>query len=620
MRPRQLAAQSPLLEAYGATQVSVSLGKTVDAILETPELGGRIASSFKIGMAQGSGMTDEQREQFRTEEAERRREISQIEWDLNHSTYDQVEREKLISRIDDLYSKTGAQRDAMTQQSIEAGRLMSQEAFKEKYGDLLEYTGPITPEAAELMYQGRKDEVIREAIIQSGPKGIVAGGVKLGASLWNIVTDPAELASSFIPVVGPARRAQLVARFGRVGGAAATGAIEGGVGNLLTEPLYYGLSKSQQLDYTMEDALFNVGAGVLLGGGIGTVAGALSRKSIDTRAVAEMTAPETRMIGGEAVEIPQMERISDEQIIANDRIARERAQRVSRAINGPKTMREAISQLATDRGVQVDLVMPRTMPRPQTVSEFVRSKGGINDADPTFRGELQQLGIAGRAQYFNSRGTQVNGISNPNTRTNLDDMAQSAYEEGFISQPDPNMLVEALREESRGNFVFSERDRQMAEEWRGFNQARNDYEAELAHRDNIRQELEAIGYKDATDDEIALISEYMATRGLDVEMAAERVAIQAADLISVENARRASRADLDPFADFEASMRASMTSEEIDFDAAIQRDIDIIQQMDRNGALTEDQRAILNEIEEIDARTDAYIRNLQVGINCIVRN
>lgn len=106
MRPRRLAAQSPLLEAYGATQISVSLGKTVDAILETPELGGRIASSFKIGMAQGSGMTDEQREQFRTEEAERRREISQIEWDLNHSTYDQVEREKLISRIDDLYSKT----------------------------------------------------------------------------------------------------------------------------------------------------------------------------------------------------------------------------------------------------------------------------------------------------------------------------------------------------------------------------------------------------------------------------------------------------------------------------------------------------------------------------------
>lgn len=620
MRPRQLAAQSPLLEAYGATQVSVSLGQTVDAILETPELGGRLASAFGIASAQMGGMTDEQREQFRVDETQRRQQISQLEWDLNHSISDPVEREKTLARIDELYSQTGAQRDRITQDSIDAGRLMSQDAFKERYGDLLEYTGPITPEAAELMYQGRKDEVIREAVIQAGPRGVIAGGVKLGASIWNIATDPVELASTFIPVVGPARKAALVARFGRVGGAAATGAIEGGVGNLLTEPLYFGLSKSQQLDYSMEDALFNVGAGVLLGGGIGTIAGALSRKSVDTRAVAEMVAPETRLIGGDPVELPAMERISPEQIIANDQAARARAQSVSVALNGPKTMREAISQLATDQGVQVDLIMPRTMPRPQTLSEFVRSRGGINDADTTFRGELKQLGITGRAQYFNARGTQVNGISNPNTKTNLDDMAQAAYEDGFIDSPDANVLVDALREESRGNFVFSQRDRQKADEWRAFNRAATDYEAEVAHRESIRQELEAIGYSDAKDDEIALISEYMATRGLDLESAAERVSIQAADYLAVENARRASRVDLDPFADFEASMRASMTQEEVDFDAAIQRDVGIIQQMDQVGALTDGQRAILAEIDEIDARTDAYIRNLQAGISCIVRN
>jgi hypothetical protein len=619
MRPRELATSSPLVEAYGATQLAVSLGSTVKAIMQNPELGGRAAAAWEVADAQSQGFTDEQREAFRTRQAEIDRQIYQVEWDLNHSVYDPVEREGLFNQLDELQKQTEQARSSITQESIDAGRLMSPEAFQEQYGEFLEYTGPITPQAAELLYQGRKDEIIRNAIIEAGPKGLGPGVVKFGASILNIATDPAELATMFVPVVGPVAKARLVTRLGPVAGRAAVGAIEGGVGSLMTEPLYYGFSKNLQLDYAMEDALFNVGAGFFLGGGIGTIAGAYARKGIDTKAVSEMIEPETRVIGGDPVELPAMERVSDEAIMAAEPKARAQTQRMVAALNGPKTMQHAISQLVTDQGVSVELVMPRTMPRPQSLSEFIRAKGGINDKDPTFRGELQYLGIQGRAQYFNSRGTRVSGISNPNAQNNLDDMAQLAREAGFIGTDNTDELIDALRQEQSGDFVFSMRDSQMAADWRQYNQARNDYEAEIEHRNAIRNELEAIGYKNASDDEVALISEYMASRGMDLEAAAERVAIQAEGLMAATAARRAIRPDLDPFADLAASARAAATPEDVDFNAAIERDLAIVRQMEENGQLTDTHRAILDEINKIDAKADAYIRNLQAGIACIVR-
>ncbi|GAG34158.1 unnamed protein product, partial [marine sediment metagenome] len=101
-----------------------------------------------------------------------------------------------------------------------------------------------------------------------------------GAGLANMATDPLEVASMFIPVVGAAGKAAAIARFGKVGGRVAVGATEGLVGSALTEPFYYGLSRQQQLDYTMSDALLNIGLGTIFGGGIGAIGGVLARADV----------------------------------------------------------------------------------------------------------------------------------------------------------------------------------------------------------------------------------------------------------------------------------------------------------------------------------------------------
>ena len=91
-----------------------------------------------------------------------------------------------------------------------------------------------------------------------------------GVGFAAMAVDPLELATAFIPIVGEAR---LVSRFGRVGGRTVAGMMDGLVGAAATEPVYYGLSRQQQLDYTMADALLNIGLGAILGGGIGALRG-----------------------------------------------------------------------------------------------------------------------------------------------------------------------------------------------------------------------------------------------------------------------------------------------------------------------------------------------------------
>lgn len=629
MRPRELKTSSPLVEMYGAQNLGVSLGRAVEEVFKTPELGGRLASEVAIAGEQRTAFTDEQREQFRQAEAERRREISLLEDELLRGTLSEPEREGVSGRLAELYAQTETDRNALVQDSIDAGRLMSEDQFREEFGDLLEYDGLITPEAARAMYNGRKEEVIRETIISMAPSGLVAEATLFGAGIANLATDPLELGSMFIPVVGPAAKARLVSRFGRVGGRTVEGAVEGAVGSLITEPFYYGLSRSQQLDYAMEDALFNVGAGLLLGGGIGTVVGALSRKGVNAQKVAEMAGVEARTItdseGDQIITGSGVEVFDQAFALADSTAIRRSSRKMALDLDAKRVAETAIRQMANDMNVQVDLVTPRAMPRPQTLSEFVRGRGGINDTDPTFRGELRSLGIEGRAQYFNSKGKQVNGISNPNSPLNMDDMAALAEEAGFISSRDTNELIEALRSERSGDFVFSSRDANAAQDWRDYHGARSDFEAEVERRKEIREELDRLGMKKVSDEEVALMSEYMARNGESLDVAAKRLAVDLEQRRAQLTAERANAPESVRLADYDF---ARAINEQLD-EADLLSDVDELRQTveqiraDVEGSgkqLSEYARTILDEIEVIDQKTDSYIDTLRAGITCIVRN
>lgn len=618
MQPRPLITENRVLRVTAGDDIRVSLGRAVTEMAGTPMTGTLISRAFQQGQAATTALTEDQREQFAQAERDRRNLQAAIEYDLDTTT-DPVQREELLSKLDGLYQESQTQKDALFQQSIEEGRLSTPEDLTEQYGDLLTFDEPMTQEEARLLYEGKREEVMRNAIISRSPTGFLPGVAKFGGGMLAMATDPVEVATMFIPFVGQAGRAASVARFGRVGGRARVGAIEGTAGALLTEPLYYGLSRDQQLDYTMGEALLNVGAGLFLGGAIGTVAGMLTRADVDAEAVVRASEPEVP-VRTDIVPIELPPRMTEAEAMAKaDRVVKQTREMYG-ITGGRVTYETAVRQFVTDQGINVAMVLPKAVARPQTLSEYIRARGGINDQDPTFRGELKNLGIEGRAGYINSKGNMVNGISNTKTDTNLDDAAEMAFEAGFLPERSTNALIDALSEESRGNFTFARQDMERAEAWRAYSASKDDFEAELSRRADIRADLETLGARDITDEEIALISQEMSLNDIDVMPAFESVIGRVMDTQAEMAARHGLDIQNDPLADFDAAARFDRVGDDIELDEPIAQEEAIIAQMREDGELTPDQIRQLDEIEQIDAQAQAYVEVTEAVTVCVARS
>ena len=161
--------QSPL-QAYGLAQnLRVGLGETLKNVWQTPQLSGLAVQSLAIAEAQGGSFSDEQR----AAHYETQREISRLSASLSSLPVGD-DRDAAISRLSELRAELGAAYDKEVQASIDAGRLVEPSVLNEAYGELVTFDEPTTAERARLIYEGRKEEVIRQAIIDRGPKGFLS--------------------------------------------------------------------------------------------------------------------------------------------------------------------------------------------------------------------------------------------------------------------------------------------------------------------------------------------------------------------------------------------------------------------------------------------------------------
>lgn len=266
------------LSAY--EELQTSLGQTLGKVYEAPTDSTLLPSAIEKQQADSTKFTESQIEQKRLSDLERFREITSLRGQLQTGALSPEEEQEAYTRLEQIQKEEGDEYRSLLDQSIEEGRLVSEEQLKEKYGELgLEFDRPMTQREAEILVEHKRAELVRQAIISKGPSGVGASVAQFGVGILAVATDPVGLASMFVPVVGQGRTARIIAKYGAVRGRAMVGAIEGGVGTLMTEPLFYGLSKNAQLDYEMTDAIFNIAAGTVLGGGIGTLAGTLARRA-----------------------------------------------------------------------------------------------------------------------------------------------------------------------------------------------------------------------------------------------------------------------------------------------------------------------------------------------------
>lgn len=147
-------------------------------------------------------------------------------------------------------------------------------------GDIKVSEAGITEDALNTLMSRKLIEKRRQEVFGQAEGGLGQGAARLGIALGTGLIDPLNVATAFIPVVGEARYAGMLAKtgstLGRAGVRAGVGAIEGAAGAALIEPIIAGSRRFEQADYDMADSLLNVSFGGLFGSGLHTTFGAVS--------------------------------------------------------------------------------------------------------------------------------------------------------------------------------------------------------------------------------------------------------------------------------------------------------------------------------------------------------
>ena len=626
MRPRPLKQDSAVIRATGFADLSVTAGEVFRQAKDAPTVFDLAKTSLKLQSDTLDQLTPEERVELFEQNNQRIEKVKRLQDDLMIET-DDVRADQLRTELNDLVENPFVTLDAQVEKMLGDGRLLSVEALNEEYGDFIEFNESMSREGAELLVKNKRAEIARNAIIQKGLNGVAGYSALFGGSLVAAATDPIEIGAAFIPYFGLSTRAKAMARFGKIKGRAAIGVGEGFAGSVVTEPLYYGLSRQQQLDYTMGEALLNVGVGTFLGGGLGTIAGLFGKQKVNPASVARDVDLPDDALPAQIKDMPDVE-VDQPQLDLQASRQRQNSAKTHKALGGEKVAGIALRQFLNDNAIDVTPVMPRHVSKPENLLSFIRRQGGINDNDPTFRGELKAIGIKGAKGYYDKRGNYVSRVSNPDGRS-LDDMTMRAQEEGYIDQnldttAAKNDLLEKIRDEDKGDrYHFTAADQNQAADWEAFVEGKNVYEAEIENRKAIKQQLDYLGVKH-TDEEIAIIADRMSRTGEDVDEAQANIRHQLVDLEAEYYARYALDPKNDIAGDFEAAQKFDDAFDAIDdeynFDAEVQRNEEIIKQYQNANQLT------AKELDEVEAEIvraeetyDAYVELVRTGTICMSR-
>lgn len=161
--------------------------------------------------------------------------------------------------------------------------LVPKDQLNKEYGELgLSFEEDEYQSVVDLMVEEKQAERERQRIIARGPQGFGVGAAKFAVGLGVSMLDPINVASAFIPVVGQARMAQMVAKQGFTRARFAKGIREGAVGAAVVEPVVALAASELQADYGLADSFLNITFGSILGGGLHVASGKLSDLAIRT--------------------------------------------------------------------------------------------------------------------------------------------------------------------------------------------------------------------------------------------------------------------------------------------------------------------------------------------------
>lgn len=327
--------------------------------------------------------------------------------------------------------------------------------------DGLDWFEGLTEGQAKARAEVFDENAYRRWVIQQRNAGVVGSVAGFGAMLAGSLPTPENL----IPI-GPAIHAARAARFGV---AVRQGAVAGGVAGLagtaaFAPPVYYSAMQFGD-DITFADVLLDLSVGTILGAGLGGGSAALARWADRAPSQPAVTQPEMQAaLDGLAMGAQDMAAGRSPDVAMNPA--------VQEAMWTARAREEAASARVTTK-------------RPQTLTSFLRSLGGLVDD----AGELRSRDML----------TLRPGMISRRGRT-LDDATLAAWEAGFLAprngqRPTPDDLLRAIDEELAGRPVFSANDTGQALDFERQRQAATDFDDMQFRREDARSRADAAGYQ-----------------------------------------------------------------------------------------------------------------------------
>ncbi|MBS1079098.1 hypothetical protein [Gluconobacter kondonii] len=364
------------------------------------------------------------------------------------------------------------------------GQQLSAEDANQQFGipSTLKFDAPVSSAVAADLNGAKRRQMLRQDAIDSGPQGVAASIARGTAGMIPQFLDPINIGASFVPGLGDARMASLLAesastaeRFGagRVAtgllnqaartettgaalgasraGRLLQGASQGVMGQAALEPLNYAFDRDEHNDWSMGQALGDIAFGGVLGGGL------------------HMLAPHARLEDEPEATVQSLNQPPDEAQMANPMTARtealtpdQRGSLLNEALSAhiedrPNITGEMMDAFDMSPGIN-DYLQRAADDLPDTragagaetsdaklgdsLFTFLTKKGGVQDE----AGELRTMEL----------GRQRVGLVRRSGGMALDDARQAAEEAGYL-KPNSTVsdLLDRMDEEARGNKAFA---------------------------------------------------------------------------------------------------------------------------------------------------------------------
>ena len=163
------------------------------------------------------------------------------------------------------FASTGRAYD-MTKAYQSSNTYLNRDELNKQYAGLgLNFTEDTREGVVDYIVERKNLDNKRANILARGPSGKLAKSFFFLESLGTSFLDPINIGASFVPIVGQARFAAMVARSGKNIARMKKGFREGLVGNAMVEPIVYGVAKAEQADYGAYDAITNIALGGFIG-------------------------------------------------------------------------------------------------------------------------------------------------------------------------------------------------------------------------------------------------------------------------------------------------------------------------------------------------------------------